>query len=347
MAHIKIENNETIFRFLRPNSNTTLRDFHDDDLLELLKLLNLYYLEFRDNLTFTNNLTFGFEIEFEQSNNSKIMDKIIEHDLDYRWFIKGDKTLDHGGEIASPVLINKKRDWEELKTICQIIATYSEIGPACGGHIHLGTQVFGKKKDTWKNFLLLWATYENIIFRFTAGEYINPRPAVATYANPVSTNFMYAYNSYDWNNQLSLIQLKRILGYKDNIVDRYQAVNLTNATNRFSEYDDNTIEIRCPNGTLEPIIWQNNLYFILALIKYASSKKFDCDTILKRYYETSKKTNIYTYSHIYIEQAIELADLIFERNIDKIYFLRQYLKTFESTSYYDHFIKAKTFIKSK
>ena len=57
-------------------------------------------------------------------------------------------------------------------------------------------------------------------------------------------------------------------------------------------------------------------------------------------------TNVYLYRNIYLEQAIELADLIFKRNIDKIYFLRQYLKSFQETDFYDEFVKAKRFIKN-
>ena len=37
-------------------------------------------------------------------------------------------------------------------------------------------------------------------------------------------------------------------------------------------------------------------------------------------------SNIYKYSRIYMEQAIELADMIFDNNLDKVYFLRQYIK---------------------
>ena len=49
-----------------------------------------------------------------------------------------------------------------------------------------------------------------------------------------------------------------------------------------------------------------------------------------------------SYNDIYYDQAIELCDLIFNKNIDKIYFLRQYLKN-NSVSHSDNFIKAKKF----
>ena len=35
------------------------------------------------------------------------------------------------------------------------------------------------------------------------------------------------------------------------------------------------------------------------------------------------------YDEIFLDQALEFADLIFTNNLDKIYFLKQYLKGFE------------------
>ena len=33
-----------------------------------------------------------------------------------------------------------------------------------------------------------------------------------------------------------------------------------------------------------------------------------------------------SYSFLYLEQAIEFVDMIFDNNLDKIYFLKQYIK---------------------
>ena len=49
--------------------------------------------------------------------------------------------------------------------------------------------------------------------------------------------------------------------------------------------------------------------------------------------------NLNKYGYIYLEQTIELADLIFDNNLDKIYFLSQYIK--------DGSVSSKTFVKSK
>ena len=347
MARLNFNYNERIFHFLRPSDNAKFTDFDEVDLADILRLINQYYLEFRPKLGFSETITYGFELEFEHSDNEKISDELCILDLDYRWYVSRDKSLINGGEIASPILTDRKKDWNELMQVCEVINKNARINCNSSSHIHVGTQVFGREKSTWRNFLLLWATYENIIFRFTAGEYINPRPGVSTYALPVSTNFMNVYNTFNWNNNLTLLHLRKSLGYRGFNFDRYQAINLSHATNRFYEYDDNTVEFRSPNGTLQPIILQNNLNLFIALIKYCKSSKFDEDTILKRYQAVRKSMNIYLYGQVYLEQAIELADLIFENNLDKIYFLRQYLKDFNETEHYDDFVKAKCFIKTK
>ena len=48
----------------------------------------------------------------------------------------------------------------------------------------------------------------------------------------------------------------------------------------------------------------------------------------------------FIYKNIFLTQAIEFVDLIFNNNLDKIYFLRQYLKSFEEKDSYE---KAKKF----
>ena len=341
-------NNKEIFEYLNPNDNIVLSEFNEYDLYDTLRLINQYYLEFRKSLGLNERITYGFELEFEHANNKRIEEELMLEDLDYRWYITKDKSLTNGGEIPSPVLTDRKKDWDELTRVCNIIENNARIDRNSSSHIHIGTQILGEK-SAWRNFLLLWATYENIIYRFTAGEYINPRAGVETYAHPVSINFMdlymALYNEFNWNDTFTLTRLRKALGYRGNNFDRYQAVNFSHATNRFYEYDDNTIEFRTPNGTLEPIILQNNLNFIIALINYCKSSKFDEDIIMKRQLKAPHSTNVYLYHNIYLEQAIELSDLIFKKNIDKVYFLRQYLKSFQETDFYDEFVKAKRFIK--
>ena len=103
-----------------------------------------------------------------------------------------------------------------------------------------------------------------------------------------------------------------------------------------------SVEYRVPNGTLDPIIWQNNINFFVKLLLYCKNPNFNEDILNRRRMEVNGILgDITKYSDIYIEQAIELCDMIFDNNLDKIYFLRQYLKSYEISN--KPFIKAKRF----
>lgn len=90
-----------------------------------------------------------------------------------------------------------------------------------------------------------------------------------------------------------------------------------------------TIEFRSPNGTFNPIIWQNNINLIC---KFLSS----CSNNLNAYYDEKiiqRATNVLNTKRkskmLDIDGALELCDMIFDNNLDKVYFLRQYLKDYK------------------
>ena len=127
----------------------------------------------------------------------------------------------------------------------------------------------------------------------------------------------------------------KLLDAGDNFKERRKrAINFTNISDIAPYLYDSigemrTIEFRSPNGTFNPIIWQNNVNLLVHLFMYAKSDKFNEDKIMKRMkmmLEDNVSSKIYKYSRIYNGQAIELADMIFDNNLDKIYFLRQYVK---------------------
>ena len=57
------------------------------------------------------------------------------------------------------------------------------------------------------------------------------------------------------------------------------------------------------------------------------------------------KDNEYFYNEINFKNALEFVDIIFDNNLDKVYFLRQYFKNFEENYGIKTSVKAKTFIK--
>ena len=53
----------------------------------------------------------------------------------------------------------------------------------------------------------------------------------------------------------------------------------------------------------------------------------------------------YRYNEVCLKDALEFVDLVFDSNIDKIYFLKQYLKDFEDNYALTELTKAKVFYK--
>lgn len=63
---------------------------------------------------------------------------------------------------------------------------------------------------------------------------------------------------------------------------------------------------------------------------YCKSESFDNDIVLKRQKLNSDRfSTLKFYDEIYLEQALELCDMIFTNNLDKVNFLKQYLKSFK------------------
>ena len=329
-----------IFKYLLPNANTILLGLKGIDLQDLLVLLDEVILLLRNELGFEKNITFGTEIEAEYVDDFEKVQNIIEHSLLNKWHCEYDGSLSEGIEVISPILTDNVKCWKNLKEICTILKSHASIDEYSGAHIHIGSQILGKNPTAVLNFIKIWVAYENILYRFSYGEFLSPRPEIISYAKPLKQEIIKYY---------PLLNLKYCINDLDNLITyfgKYYGVNLEKASfelndNEIEEY--NTIEFRTPNGTLEPVIWQNNINLFVKLIKYCKSSHYNEDIINKRLYE-KLNSRIYfeNYNEIYLEQALELCDLIFDNNLDKIYFLRQYLKSLEMPK--EEFQKAKKFV---
>lgn len=354
---------ENTFSFLDLNSNDEISKLKYDDSIEFIRRLREYKLSLRDTLDLNKNITFGLEIEFENlifgykelaccfrelellpsvyysKNNLKSLsnykkknkfwdmgmspDKYLGIDPKevFNWCVKHDHSLNNGAEITSPILIDDKRYWEDLRTVCDFARRFGEISIHSAGHVHVGTQALGSSKKSWLNFLKLWSAYENVIYRFGYNEYLTKNKGIS-YCKSTSLMFFNAYIVFGDN-------LSRLLNYLSD--SRSQAVNFQNVTLSNKEVIPfGTIEFRNPNGTLDPVIWQNNVNLFTKLLLYCRSNKFNDDIVQKRLNQKCMYSNDFeNYNHIFTEQAIELSDMIFDNNLDKIYFLRQYIKDFD------------------
>ena len=310
-------------------------------LIEYLNYLSQMLLEYRDKLNFNRSTTFGMEIEFENAKFNEIKRKIEKID---DWQIKEDisvmKTIGstkYGGEVTSPICDDSKDTWNELKEICNILKKNNAFCTnRTGGHVHVGIQEFKNNYEAYRNFLILYAVYEPIIYRFLAGENSKIRSNASRYAKPFAYKILVEKNNiinFDCLDDVRnfVYRNDERKGYGLNIGN----INLTNMRK-----EKNTIEFRSPNGTVEEVIWQNNVNFIVKLINYCSSNNFDYEFLLDKFNKIhSNNINIEIYELMNIKEALELSNLLFDNQLDKDYFLRQYFKDFDLKTEQKRFIK--------
>lgn len=314
-----INTNNSLFNLINPNSDIKFSSMSDIMLDVFFELLKGYDLEYRSTLNFKKTSTFGFEVEFENADFYNIRKYLSSMHTD--WPLLFDPSIKKGAEIPTPILKDNKKSWDEVKDLCDTLRKYSNITGDCGGHIHVGWQVLGDSNINVLNFLKLWSTYEHVIYRFSYGEDEGPRDVLTEYARPISNDFWLAYNEFKY---ITLVP-------KDDIIRRVSTTRNIGASLKYllpyERPDINTIEFRCPNGTLNPIIWQNNVNLFVKLLDYCKKSNFDNNTVQIRH---GMRENVYShldkYSYIYLEDALEFADLIFNNGLDKIYFLKQYVK---------------------
>lgn len=329
----------SLFHYIRPTDNDTFSKMRGIDLQDLLYYLDRYYLELRESLGLDEHFTFGLELEFEHAMWVRIKEQLKVRFVDDGWRMVEDYSLSDGAEINSPILIDTSKSWNDLKEVCSIVDDNAIIGPSSGGHIHIGTQVIGGKKTSWLHFIKLWSVYENIIYRFCYGEFLGARPNIMQYARPMSEELWQFYEQSQDEKQLST----------QDIIDcfsrtRNQAFNLDHVKRDQSIQEKNTIEFRCPNGTLNPVIWQNNVNLFMKILLYSKNSQYDDDIVQKRRsIHQDKYSGLIWYKEVYLEEALELCDMLFDNNLDKVYFLKQYLKSFEVSD--KELDRAKTFTK--
>ena len=284
-------------------------------------MINLYKLRLREVINIDFNETFGLEIECEDASWNEIGRHLLR-----RWELTDDLSLHEGAEIKSPPLRDTKESWLDLKDTCSMLYKNASVGINTGGHVHIGLQALGSDTKSLINFMKLWAIYEHIIYRFSYGEFTGPRPGINDAAKSSRIDFINSVYLYE-NKYSTIEEILRHL-----CLEKCSAVNFKHM-NTFK-----TLEFRCPNASLNPVIWQNNVNLFVKMMLYSKSNSFN-NSLLDEKRRTilinEKKPN-----QIYVDDALEFIDLIFDNNLDKIYFLRQYLKSFEATDSYD---MAKTF----
>lgn len=293
---------------------------HLNDLINLLTSIPITY---RDSLNFSKLPTFGLELEYQKDDNKNI-DIAINNYPD--WSLVSEDTLANGHEIVSPILKNELETWKNLQDICYILKENQVNISNAGGHIHVGSSILGKEVETWKNFLKLYTIYEDILFYFSYNETKMPRKSLAFYAKPVAKDFNYRMKYI--NKVKSLEDVCYTLPYKE----KFNAINFSHTMflDILNTKDKNTIEFRFPAASKSELIWQNNINtFINMLLKSSTLDSNFLDYLLKQ----CDFSNLQNYQELNLVKALEFADLVFDNDLDKLYFLKQYLNGFSDKEY--------------
>lgn len=296
-------------------SNDMLSELNKSELEELRKEIKNASLPYRNKLGLSFTDTIGVEIEYENLSRD-IVDRYIIHN--HRGYISdSDETVETGGEIDSPILVDKKEDWDELQEICFFLTENGVVTSRnAGGHIHIGSHILKNNYIYWRQFIKTYMLYEKDLLEFFKGEYSEMRLLVGRCAEPIA-KFLYQ----------DLEKLNSIHSFSDMydeifLKDRNVAVNFKKIKRGvYKPYPGSTLEFRSPNGTSKEIIWQNNINTTAKLLKAPGKELIDED-----YLDYRLREGLPTKSSL--ANALELVDTIFDNNLDKIYFLKQYNKDF-------------------
>lgn len=238
----------------------------DDEAWNELKSLAMREWEYRYEgaLGGTGN-TFGVEIEFELPRyvgTYEVAQALYQADIidttsvsRYHgsnpgpgyWRLETDSSLTNGLELVSPVLLDRREHWEQIEQATKVLRDLGAyVNTHTGGHIHVGIAPLDHRAYSWQRLGRIGLAYEKQFFRMGAADsaafernergihrgthYTRPLPQTAT--------FISGHDS-------GAAARKKLSGDT-----RYTMFNATNVdANRGRKP---TLEMRYPNGTLDP-----------------------------------------------------------------------------------------------
>lgn len=285
---------------------------------EYLEYLKNKIVKYRDTLNLDSNITFGTEIEYENIitlNMSYYLDYVLKYrdwkndiDVSILEHLDGEQM---NGEVDSPILIDSKENWKKLSNVLKLIRDKKGIvTDFCGGHVNIGAHILEGNPEYFRNLLLLWCLYDEEIHSFASGEFKKIRLAEARMIDRISPRI-----------KKNLFGILNCEFPKLNQGDELSFFKVSGK--KFEE--ENVIEFRLPNATLKEEIWQNNINFFAKLL-LACKKELDIE---KTVYDIENNNH----------DIFELANYVFDDEIDKEYFLIQALKL--NKEYKKRFLKHK------
>ena len=294
-----------------------------------------FYIPYRKTLDLPKNVTFGLEVEFKMdpfndSYKSNFIDednaaRVFMKDIGYDYNYDVECEINNHIELVSPVLTDNDKTWEELDNILTFIKNNDGYySGKCGAHIHVGKQIINDI-DSWLNFFKLWYLFEDDIFRFTNGENYKLRENARFNSRKIDNICRIIINDY---NLLKEIDVSYLTKNKYNCINFPASLDCKNTDEllmikgNFKDNNiSNTIEFRSPNGTINPVIWQENVNFFTKLMLSCANKNLD------------KERLEYLYNNKSLANVDDLVSFVFEDEFDKKCFLRQYYKDFSNPDF--------------
>lgn len=338
-----------IEQFISPLGNDMFSNLKGMDLQDLIICIEGFYLTYRESLGLPEEVSFGTEIEYEDVFPTLV--SLYAKKFLKKWDNGTDGSLSViSGEIVSPIMHDNKESWNELKRICHFLKAFNaDTFRKAGGHVHVGAHILGKDIEAWKTFLKLYACYENVLYRFGFGDKATPRKSLEYYAGFIANSILHMLDHLEFLDEAKTSDEKIEL-FIENLAhyERYNGINFDNLliNNIEERYGKNTLEFRFPNATIEEVVWQNNINTFAKMMLACRNKMVDSDFLeyCVQHFEASLVKLSY-YREVDLKKALEFVDLVFDKNIDKVYFLRQYFKSFYTSAELDKTVKAKRFIR--
>ena len=304
-------------------------------------------MEYKDKLEISSEYKFGIELEFTNINiaylYTQIKDKIplqftIGHnnetfDFNNYWCLDQDGSVtkvEHknesnrymGGELSSKIYTDTYETWNEIKTVCNILKENNCIADEhCAFHIHISNNKIEKNKKFYEGLYKLIALYEDDLKLFYMGDKYKIRKHIDKYAIPIKNKIVKKLDKIDFNNYESI--------YEYLLEPEFYTYASRNGIHMYP--DKNEIEIRYPNGTINPNIVQNNTNFSLKLFDALLNNKIDIEKLDYSLKRQKDDINLYGYSRNFHPIAFnELVDTISKDVYDKRNFKSQYKKVLET-----------------
>ena len=306
-------------------------------------------IKYRGNLKLIENVSFGLEIEFVNANRSYVDDEVKSlYDtgkISKPWELVNEETLydgdqifsTRGGEAVSDIFHDTKSTWNDLDKVCCAIKKYNgKISQKCGGHVHIGANILEDNLKYYSRLAKLYVVYEDVLLRFNYGELDYPRDNLYKHAESNFSIFRHIDLFYKNDKQIrSFDEFVKAYSIFKNMAISFRRLDKNFVLSKYNGhkeiknwYDYRTLEFRSGMGTLNKSIWQNYVNVDTKMMLCCLDDNKDWDYIDRLFYDTVGNHDLEEFSDKYnLSRAISFCNFVFDEDIDKLNFLRQYIKS--------------------